>query len=118
MRIVTKQEFYKLPSGTVYCHYRPIILEGLYIKGETIYCDGNPCDYIETELIHTIDVSGSDEFFDKMIEAEKDSSFSMKMDFECTVRNGFYNEDQMYAIYEKKDIEGLIQALQKALERY
>ena len=40
---------------------------------------------------------------------------SLKLDFDICGRNGMYDDNQLYAVYEKDDIEGLINVLKQCV---
>ena len=113
MRIIKKSEFYLLPSGTLFSEYQPCIFTGLKIKGDTCYRDnGTPFDYYEMDLTDCMEWDDSGDRFEKLDKAQEDSSYSLKLDLECEGRNGMYDDDQLYAVYESDDIAGLISKLQ------
>lgn len=115
MKIVNKKEFYKLPEGTLYSEYDPCIFHSLFIKEATLYnSDRDPIDYVEMDLIGNLDVQNSDEYIDTLDISEKTGN-SFKLDFENYGRNGMYQDDQLYAVYEKEDIEGLINVLKQCV---
>lgn len=112
MRIVDKKEFLTLPEGTVYSGYQPCVFDGLFIKGET--WDN---DFLENNLIAELDCSGSDERFDILSKVENTGE-SFKLDFDCYGREGLFDDEMKYAVYEKEDVEGLIKTLQESLKAY
>jgi hypothetical protein len=114
MRIVSKQEFYTLPEGTVFSFYEPCIIRGLLIKGETLFYDGEPGDFIHNDLIGNIECSGSDEYDDKLEDSQENGT-NMPLDFENTSRDGLYDEDALYAVYTPEDVQGLIDCLAETL---
>lgn len=111
MKIVNKTEFYALPKGTLYSDYEPCIFTSLKVKGLTLYSEEKPIDFIYESLIGNIDADSSNHFVDMLDEAEKNKT-SLPMDFECGERDGFYEETQLFAIYEKNDLEDFIKKLE------
>jgi len=109
MKILNKEEFFKLPQGTVYSEYDPLTFHSLFIKGEQL-----TVDYIELDLVGNIEYNNSDEYCE-ILEEAKETGKSFKLDFENYGRNGMYSDDQLYAVYEKEDIEGLINTLKACL---
>jgi len=109
MRILNREEFFKLPEGTVYSEYDPLDFYGLFIKGEQLQSD-----YVELELIGNLDYQDSDEY-SETLEKARETGNSFKLDFESYDRNGMYSDDQLYAVYEKEDIEGLINVLKTGI---
>ena len=110
MKIVDKAEFYALPEGTLYSDYEPFIFSGLKIKQRTIYSEGKPIDFAYECLIGNVESDSSNQFFDILYKAKKENA-SFKLDFDCCERDGLYDENQMFAVYEKEDLDGLISKL-------
>ena len=68
MRIVDRARFLALPRGTVYSHYRPMVDDGLYVKGST---QGNDW-YLDTLTpLGAIDADSSDQLSDWTDEMQK-----------------------------------------------
>lgn len=110
MKILNKQEFYKLPEGTLYSNYQPCVFSGLKIKQSTIYDAEKPIDFIFESLIGNIDANDSGHFVDLLTESEEQKT-SISLDFDCGERDGLYEEEALYAVYEKSDIEKFIAKL-------
>lgn len=110
MKILNKEQFLKMPAGTVYSEYEPCVFTGLLVKGDTW-----PCDYIEMSLIGNIESEDSGDFANKLMDAQKTGD-SLPLDFDCYGWNGMFEDSQLYAVYEKEDLEGLIGCLQESLE--
>jgi hypothetical protein len=121
MKFITKEEFYKLPEGVLYSKWQPQIFDELYIKGSTLYDGATPIDFIDFDLIGNVENKGSDDLFELLYNAEQDlgkplqEKISLPMDFETGGRDGLFDDDQLFAVYERKDIEGFISALQRSL---
>lgn len=109
MRIVNRKEFSELPNGTLFSEYNPVVFQGLFIK-----CEQMGSDYGELSLIGNVKAASSDQSF-QILESAEENGTSFDLDFESYGRNGIFNEEQKYAIYERKDIEELIQALKETL---
>jgi len=110
MRIINLKQFRAMPMGTVFMKYKPQLFEELQIKGETW-----EVDFLCSSITDEIESSGSDEETMILDKAEKDSSYSIPMDFDCYGRDGCFEDDQLYAVYEEKDVLGLIQSLKNTL---
>lgn len=103
MRIVNRDTFISLPEGTVFCEYTPQMFGNLMVKGESIvWEDGN--DYLELSLNDSINF--------EMLEIH---SINIPMDFDGGGRNGCFKYDQLYAVWDRKDVEGLIARLNLSL---
>jgi len=109
MRILNRTQFLALPENTLFCKYKPCLFGDLTIKGETW---GN--DFQTQEIADAIESMGSD-FHDKLFEAE-DKGTSLRMDFHCMGRDGCFDAEQLFAIYERIDIEALISRLRECLK--
>ena len=110
MKIVNLEEFRKLPVGTLFMNYEPCIFGDLCAKGETW-----ECDFLMEDITHEIDANDCGDFSQKLHEAEEKGT-SVVMDFDCTSRDGMFNKNQLFAIYEKVDIEMLQDKLKRCVE--
>lgn len=111
MRIVNKQEFYKLPEGTLFAKYKPIIFDDLCIKYQNMYNHKKePIDYVYESLLGNVDCESSGDVTDILLEAEEKGN-SFKLDFDCGERDGLYEDDALFAIYEKEDVVEFIRKL-------
>lgn len=106
MRIVNKQEFYKLPNGTLYSEYEPCIFTGLKIKNDTIFNGNEPIDFFYEDLIGNVEANSSGDFIDILDKCEKDKN-EFNLDFECSERDGLYEDDALYAVYNTDEIIAL-----------
>lgn len=105
MKIINLEEFRKCPIGTVFSKYEPCIFNGLMIKGDTW-----ETDFIYQDLIGNIECIDSGDFGNKLDEALMTGK-SLTMDFDCMQRDGLFEKEQLFAIYEEKDVESFINAL-------
>lgn len=112
MRIVNLDEFLKLPPETLFHKYTPQCFEGMEIK----VGNSGVMDFVIDNLFGAIANTSSDDIYEKLNAACEDSSVSLKMDFEYTGRDGSFDEDQLFAVYEQDDIKALIARLQKCLK--
>ena len=113
MKIVNRKDFMEFPRGTLFCEYDPEIFGELLIKGDTIVHDGVNADWQYQEIQNSIKGCCSKRS-DILDEAEvKGTSF--ELDLHALSRDGCYDDDQMYCIWEEKDVEGLIQRLNETL---
>lgn len=98
-----------MPPGTVFAKYDPCIFGEIQVKGETW---GN--DFLTQYLVDAIDCSGSDELYRLLHDAEHNGT-ELDMDFDCGSRDGLFDDDQLFAVFSKKDLKGLIVRLCNAL---
>jgi hypothetical protein len=115
MKIVNKKEFYKLPIGTVYADFEPNIFTSLKIKLENCFDNkGIPFDYFYRDLLVNVKANSSNEFHDILDSAIADKT-SFALDFELIERDGCYDENELFAIYESEDLKGFISQLSNSL---
>jgi hypothetical protein len=109
MRIVGLRTFLSMPNGTVYAKYEPQTFGEICIKGGNIA--GTP-DFRYRGLI-MLDVEDSGEHIETLDLAEK-TGCSFPLDFYCEERDGLFNRGQLYAVFERTDVEGLIHLLNES----
>ena len=112
MRIVNRKEFLSLPEETLFSKYEPCCFEPILIKGETL-----ANDFIFQSINDAIKWGDPEEFSDVLFKAEK-SGDSFDIDLDCTERDGMFDEDQLFAVWEKKDLAQLIDRLNTALKAH
>lgn len=110
MKIVNLEIFRTLPAGTLFAKYEPCVFEAISVKGDTW-----EHDFLYEDIVNAIDNTGSYDFYDKLTDAEENGA-SLVMDFDCCGRDGCFEDDQLFAIYEKKDVEMLVGKLNRCLE--
>lgn len=114
MRIVDRQTFLALPPNTLYSKYAPCFMEHLHIKMDTLPSD-YASDWWEVQIADAVDCQGSADFADKLHEAEKNGT-SLAMDFETQGRDGCFDEDQLFAVWEDADVRALIERLSRCVK--
>ena len=118
MKIVNFQEFMKLPSGTVFCEVgenNVFDFGTLQIKYENM----GVMDFVYKPLFE-IEKTGSEDYGDKLCEAEDQVkaagvSKEIQLDYGCTSRDGLFDNNRFFAVFNKEDVAGLIASLQKCL---
>jgi len=110
MKIVNRATFLAMPEETLFAKYSPQVMEELCIKGPTI--EGGR-DFWYTAL-DTIDCNDSGDHTDKMSAAEKEG-VSVPMDFNTLSRDGLFDEGQLFAVWERADVEALMLRLTECL---
>lgn len=104
MKIINRKTFLALPAGIIYSKYYPHVLEELCVKQETIEnCD----DFLYTNLIHNVKCNSSTDYCDKLKTGE------FELDFEVDCRDGCFNDEELFAVYEQRDIDKFIAALKE-----
>lgn len=103
-----------MPSGTLFYYYEPSVFTDLSIKYDTLYDDNIPNDFIRQSLNGNIKSKGSDDM-DYILDDSLENGTRFELDFDLAGRDAMYDEDQLFAVYEKNDLVDLIITLQKLL---
>lgn len=127
MRIIGFQEFAAMPEGTVYYKYQPQVFVDLGIKEQsyrgTVYSQGKPIREGYTDfLVTNVDfpwVKGSNGEWDDdcILSKAEETGSSFEVEFNVTSRDALYEQDQLYAVFEKADLEAYIAVFSDALAR-
>lgn len=115
MRIVDRATFLAMPAGTVYAKYEPYLFDHLAIKGDTWPHGNDPIrsDFLYQSVTHSFDRADSTDFGDVLDRAT--AGGTVPMDFDTTARDGLFDEEQLFAVWDRHDVEALITRLRKAL---
>lgn len=111
MRIVKLAEFLTLPAGTVFAKFEPCDFEELLIKGETSLT----YDFCYQQIASAIKSHNSGEWADLLFES-LETGKSIPMDFNFQKRDGCFESTQLFAVFERADVEALIVRLQATLD--
>jgi hypothetical protein len=110
MKIINRKQFLKAPVGTIYSKFKPCIIDGLYIKNESLNND-----WYYQDLIDSIECNYSGEYTDKLFKAKDDSKYELRQDYDVSQRDGLFDEEQLFLIYDKDDVVKLTKALLEAI---
>lgn len=110
MKILTREQFMKMPQGTVFSYYEPCFFRGLHIKDSQP--DKYHPDFSMSDLIGAVENTSSGDYSEKCELMENGAS--LPVDFEFSGREGLFDDKLLYAIYEKDDVNKLIRRLQDA----
>ena len=114
MRIVDREAFLAMPAGTVFSKYEPCIFGNLEIKGESnANAQGVLIDFWSQDLVGALQADTTEEFEEACDHAA--AGESIQMDLESQGRDGLYDRDQLFAVWEPDDVRALIMRLQRAL---
>lgn len=107
MRILNRKQFLELPEGVVFAKYTPTGEYGMLCRKFNTFVDGSgvPSDFDYQNMTSEVGLCG-DEFFKVMEDAEENGT-SYRLDFYCGNRDGFFDQDQLFAVWEQQDIESL-----------
>jgi hypothetical protein len=114
MKIVDRKTFLALPEGTVFSKYQPYIFGELQIKGSTLKSSGDFCAY---SITSAIDYDSSEDLFEKLDRMEKNGE-AVPMDFDSGGRDGCFDLDQLFAVWDEQDVRKLIGRLEQSIERH
>jgi hypothetical protein len=109
MKILNRKQFLKMPSNTLYTKYAPCWFGSLMVKFESGSSDWN-----YESLNDPVKCNSSEEMF-KILEHSKTSGDSFDIEFGIQSRDGGFDEDQLFVVWEKADIRKLILVLQNCL---
>jgi len=112
MKIVNRKTFLELPSGTIYSeHYSGDGFNNLSIKYETW---GN--DWIYMDINDFDDCENSGERYEK-IDKMRDEGAEYPLNLDTTSRDGLFEDEQMFAIYDENDVNKIIEVLTQAVTK-
>ena len=110
MFIVKRPELMKMlkeNSNVVYSEVNEYCIDGLYI-GKYL----GEHDFMTKDLLENIKINDRNGmFWEELDKMKEDSNYKSEIDFDRESRDGMFDEEQEYLIYENKDIERLIDNL-------
>lgn len=111
MRIVDRKTFLAMPAGTLFAKWAPNYFLDLMIKEETV----GENDFIQQDLIPWFEDTNDCGHHLDQLEAIQRGEPSPPLDFDCSGRDGAFDADQLFAVFEKHDVEALTSRLRRAL---
>ena len=102
-KIINRKEFLAMPANTLYREYKPCIMGDLEIKGDSLENDF---------WVQRLDDTNTDDVEEmiKMLD-----SGVVEFDLDCESRDAMFNDDQLYLVYERKDVEQLFNRISECL---
>jgi hypothetical protein len=112
MKIINRIEFLKLPENTVFSQYEPCVFHDIGIKGPN--CGDN--DFFLTSIYPPdLESTGTEDMM-KILDDAVEKQKPFLLDFDTGGRDGCFADDNtLYAIWEREDIERLIKRLKECL---
>lgn len=111
MKIVDRKTFLAMPEGFVFQKFEPMIFGDIEIRNDVLQPNEKfSGDYYSTELTTRPDCDVDDVFSS----IENGTSFDMSFITQC--RDAAYDVEEKFAVWERKDVEGLIERLQRSLD--
>lgn len=108
MKIVDRKTFLSLPGETLYSEYEPCNFGPLQIKSDTIGAN----DFSTQQIADAVRCNNSAEFADILLDAQRTGA-SFSMDFDYLGRDGMFDDEQLFAIWEPGDVAALIERLNR-----
>lgn len=110
MKIVNLIEFKKLPPGTIFSKYEPCVFSDIMEKAGSM-----DTDFFYNSIINDVDNDSTGDFYDGCTAMENGESIPLEVD--ATSRDGMFDSSQLFAIYEKADVEQLVEKLSLCLKK-
>lgn len=108
MKVYNKKEFLKLPTGIIFCKGVQWAWDDLSIKGESW-----DKDFLYIDLCN-IDAHDTNEWCDRLEDSLKNGcSYPIN---KTTSRDGCFDPDDIFLVFEKEDLQFMKQAIEKAQE--
>ncbi len=113
MKLITRAEFHKVKPGTIFQKCEPNCFEEMQVFEESLETDfvASPLGYPDFEAVTNMD--SVDAGFAKL---EGGESVALAYGEICG-RDGLFDMEQKFAVYERQDVERLIAYLQQQLAR-
>lgn len=110
MKILNRTQFMAMPKYTLFCKFEPHCFGELQIKHESY-----EHDFCSILVAHAVQTNDLGDFVEAMEKLMKDGG-SIGMDFSYYGRDGQYDKDQLFAVWEKSDIHGLMEQLERCID--
>ena len=107
MKIFTRQEFLKLPAGTIYAKGKPMYFDGFNVKADSL---GNDWVQLSPMWIDATDADQQWRRLDGMI--HRGESYPMA---ESYSRDGCFDDEEIFLVPEKADLEKLRDMINAAI---
>lgn len=118
MKIVNRKTFLGLPSGTVYSKcYEDDGFGDLSVKTETKYDGENAIDWLYFD-INDFDFHDTCEERYYRINEMKKNKKEYPLMLNCVSRDGMFEDEMLFAIYDKDDVLNIIKTLCEALRGF
>ena len=110
MRIYDRTDFMKLPEGTIYAKGKPWYFEQIHVKAQTL----EPNDFVCMALMN-FENSGTEQWIERLEEMlQAGASYPMDEDF--FGRDGCFNNDDIFMVFEHGDLLTLRKFIDRAIE--
>lgn len=109
MKIVDQKTFLSLPPETLFSKYSPCYFEQVCIKGET-----RGDDFLVQQISDAVNSTAYEDFTETLTRALTTGE-SIPLNFESQGRDGLFEEDQLFAVWEPVDVAELIVRLSRCI---
>jgi len=107
MRIYNRKEFLKLPNGTIFCKGTKWCFDNISVKD-----DSWENDFLYVYLCD-IEANNSDQLIDRLEDSlSNGTSYPIT---NHTLRDGMFDEDAIFLVFEEKDLEFLINIMKASI---
>lgn len=106
MKIITQAAFLLMPVGTVFSKYEPCVASDLAIKGRTVA----GIDFYYQQIAEAFP-----EGWESTLSEFERTGASFEMDLACQGRDGLFETEQRFLVWEHSDVCKLIDRLKQAL---
>ncbi len=114
MKLVDRKTFLALPSGTVYAKYEPCYCQDIGVKHSTI--GDNDWAYTSVDTISFVDSNSSNELTDGLLSMKVGDSINTEIIMDSAYRDGMFDEEQLFMVYSKEEVQSLIGLLTETLD--
>lgn len=109
MKIVNRKDFLQLPKGIIFCKGTKWCFDTLSIKGDSW---GN--DFLYVDLCN-IDSNCTDQWVSRLEDSlSNGTSYPINND---TQRDGMFDEESVFLIFEEKDLQFMIGVMRVSIEK-
>lgn len=118
MRLYTREDFMKLPDGTIYSNVNidvVSVMEGLFCKTENVYDDFYYQDLLD-KFIDDSNTVDCQEAYD-IIKDKRDSFKNFETDYNSDMREGLFDSGMVYVVWDTNDKFKLIDYLLSTIDK-
>ena len=111
MKIINLGQFLEFPANTLFSKYSRGKFGPMCIKHESC----KVCDFWYTRIADAIDSQDCWEFFDILDRVHK-YGHSINFDFNCKTRDGCFDDDQLFAVWDLTDLENFAVCISSCID--
>lgn len=108
MRVVDRKTFLRLPAGTIYCKGHPWVFGSICVKADSL---ANDWIYLDPAGPSAHDSGEASDLLEQSLATG--SSFACE---DAMGRDGCFNEEDVFLIFERADLESLRSYIDRAIE--